>query len=57
MKSGFDPRVNEPELKFKITLKENESDVSFQSNKGILDYRKPKSSETKIPFKMGKSNF
>ena len=54
MKSGFDPKVNEPDLKFKITVEEDTSDVNFQGKKGKLDYRKSKTKELKIPFKMGK---
>ena len=55
MKSGFDPKVNEQDLKFKITVDEDTSNVNFQGQKGKLDYRKSKSKELKIPFKMGKS--
>ena len=57
MKSGFDPNVNEPDLKFKITVDENTSDVNFQGQRGKLDYRKSRASDLKIPFKMGKLEF
>ena len=54
LKSGFNPTVSESDLIFKINVEEEDSSSSsFQGQKGKLDFRKSKSTQVTVPFKMG----
>ena len=53
LKSGFNPTVSESDLIFNINVEEDSSSNSFQGQKGKLDYRKSKSTQVTVPFKMG----
>ena len=46
--------MSESDLIFKINAREEENySTNFQGQKGKLDYRKPKSTQVSVPFKMG----
>ena len=45
--------MSESDLIFNINVEEDSSSNSFQGQKGKLDYRKSKSTQVTVPFKMG----